>query len=221
MSLATYSDLKTAALDYMERSDQSSKAADWVTLAEARLNRLLGAVETDASLTGTSGSRSIDISSQSLKEPLALFLAESGVNEIEVQLQPPGSFAYVAASGRPSVWSVNVAGDAITFDRGLDSAYPFRLHFRQRFALSDSATTNWLLTNHPDLYLAATMMWGAGYNEDLPKAQAWKSLLDEGIDEVRAQISRTRRGPSRVDAALGRISRYYVPSSTELTNGEF
>lgn len=207
MALDTYSDLQAAVTDWLARSDISTAAPDAIKLAEARLNRELPAVETDETLTGTSGSRRIDISSLSCVAPIALFLAESGVDEVELTQKADGTFPYRETSGKPQFWAID--GTNIDFDRPLDAAYPFRFRFRQRFALSDSATTNWLLTNHPDIYLAASLMWGAGYVKSLTEAGTWKSILDEGIPSVRKIITRSKRGVMTVDRGIVRRRYHY------------
>jgi hypothetical protein len=90
----------------------------------------------------------------------------------------------------------------VDFDCPLDAAYTFRFRIKQRYALSDSATTNWLLTYHPDIYLAASILWGGGFTRDLETASGFKSLLDEGIPEVRRVIAEMNRSELTVDAAL-------------------
>lgn len=208
MALSTYSELQTSCLDWMERSGATNYVAaapDWITLAEAKLNRKLGAVETDATLTGTIGSRSIDISSLSIVQPISLFGTEpSDGDEWEVLEKPPGSFRFVDDNGRPRYWSKD--GTNLEFERPCDQAYSFRFRYRQRFALSDAAPTNWLLTNHPDVYFTASMMWGAGYSEDWQNGAAWKAVLEQAIPEVRHEIAENnRRGMLSVDPALARI----------------
>ena len=207
MALATYSDLKTAVASWLERSDMTAVIVDCVTLAEARLNRELGPVETDASLTGTADSRSLDISALSVVEPIELWIADpSSEDEREVQQQSPSTMAYAETSGRPAQW-VMASTSALKLDRPCDQAYAFRFHYRQRFALSDSATTNWLLTNHPDIYLAACLMWGAGYQEAFPNGAVWKAVLDEQVPAVAHTLAKQRKGTLRVDTGLADIGR--------------
>lgn len=203
MALSNYTELQAAALDWMERAGQTGQTADWVKLAEAKLNRKLGAVETDTTLTGTSGSRSISISAVSMVEPIALMLARVGYDEREVQQQANGTFAYQDTTGEPRIWCID--GENIEFDRVLDQAYPFRLVYRQRFALAASST-NWLLTNHPDVYLAATLMWGAGYNSDWQNGSVFKGMLEEAIPEIRHTIAQNKRGTLRVDPAITMVN---------------
>lgn len=200
MALGTYSELQTAALDWMERAGQTGQVVDWITLAEAKLNRELGAVETDTTLTGVLNSRRIDISALSIERPIALFLAQSGYDELEIKLKADGTFPYLDNSDKPGFAAVD--GTNLDFDRPLDAAYPFRFRYRQRFKLSDASPTNWLLTNHPDVYLAATLMWGAGYNENWQNGAVWRSALDEGIPSVRHTIAQSKRGVLTVDRGL-------------------
>lgn len=53
-----------------------------------------------------------------------------------------------------------------------------------RFALTDAAPTNWLLTNYPDVYLAAILVWGGFFMKDSADAQQWTSVLADGISDV-------------------------------------
>jgi hypothetical protein len=210
MALANYSDLQATALRWMERTGvDTAQVPDWIALAEARLNRELGAVETDTTLTGTPGSRSISLSGLSMVQPVALFLVEAGQTEEFLTPKADGTFEYSPDSRKPRIWSID--GSNIDFDSILDQAYPFRFRYRQRFALSDAAPTNWLLTNHPDLYLAATLMWGAGYNQDWQNGAVWKQTLEQTIPEVKNQIAQLKRAVATVDVALtypGRSWRY-------------
>ena len=208
MAIANYTDLKTKVASWLRRSGNStyvSEVPDIVTLAEARLNRELGAVEEDTTLTGTLNSRRIDISAVSVVEPIALFLAESGRDEREVKFKADGTFPYLNTAGRPSFAAID--GTNIDFDRPLDAAYPFRFRYREKFNLSDSATTNWLLTNHPDVYLAACLLWGCTYLQSFQPALAYKSVLDEGIPSVKNIIAQSKRGVLTVDPALTQSTR--------------
>lgn len=208
MALDTYSSLKTSVLDWMVRADLSGNAADWVTLGEARLNRELNPVETDQSLTGVSDSREIDVSAYAIVEALALYLIDSGTSD-ERELIQKDDFARSGTSGEPRFWDYlpHASAGKIIFDCPLDAAYTFRLRYRQRFALSDSATTNWLLTNHPDVYLAATLVWGSGFVEKFQEAGGFKTLLDEAIPSIRSLIADSKRAVATVDPALSRIGR--------------
>lgn len=205
MSITNYSELKTAVSNWMTRGDVAGQAADYISLAEAALNRELPAVEIDATLTGVINSRRIDITSQNCVEPIALFLSESGLNEVELVPLVDGTFPYRSASAYPRAWAIDGAG--IDFDCPLDQAYPFRFRFRQRFTLSDTSPTNWLLTNHPDVYLSAVLVWGGVFIQDDPTAARWAGILNSALPSVRSSISQSKRATLLVDNALLRRRR--------------
>ena len=202
MAISTYDELKTAIADYMARSDLSGNVEDFIALAEARLNRLLKMVETDTTLTGTAASRRIDISSLSLIQPIALFAVSNG-DEVEISRKPDGSFAYDDTAGLPSFYGLD--GTNIDFDRPLDQAYTFRFRYQGRFALSDAAPTNKLLTENPDVYLSASIVWGSIYIKDASQAAGFKSILDEFVTETKNILSQAKRGTLTVDPALVRV----------------
>lgn len=207
MAIAAYTDLKTKAASWLRRAGNTAYVAevpDFITLAEAKLNRELGPVEVNATLTGTVGSRELDISSLSIVEPVALFMSDT--DEDRLDQQSPANMAYVTDNGRPTQWAYD-SEDAIQLDRPCDSAYAFRFRYRQRFALSDSVTTNWLLENHPDIYLAATLMWGAGYLESWTNGATWKAILDTELPKVAHTLAKGRKGTLRPDNAVAAIGR--------------
>lgn len=212
MAITNYSELQAAVANWMARSDVAGSAAEFIALAEARLNREIPAVETDAALVGTPDSRRIDISSQNCVAPIALFLARSGYDERELQRQVDGTFPYLDAAGEPRMWALD--GSNIDFDRPLDQAYPFRFRFRQKFALSSDAPTNWLLTNHPDVYLAAVLVWGGVFIQNPTYAALFDGALREGIPAVQAIIAKGKRGTLRVDPALLSSGRYDYRTDT-------
>lgn len=205
MALANYTDLKTSITSWMTRSDMGGFAEDFITLAEARLNRELNPVETDATITGTIDARTIDVSAQSVEEAIALFLVNPDTGD-ERKLTPkgPGEFAYANQSGEPDLWTLD--GSTIKFNCPLDRAYSFRFRFTQRFKLSDDAPTNWLLTYHPDIYLSATLIWGNILKRASDEAAPFMAVLADGIPAVRHTLSQSKRAVLTVDPALAAVN---------------
>lgn len=199
MAISTYDELKTAITDWMARTDISGSAADFITLAEARLNRMLNAVSTTATLTCTAGSSTLSISSLSVVEPVALFLTDDLI-EYEVPPAANGTFTILTESGFPQAWAIE--GTNIKFDRPCETAYSARFVYQGRFALSDAAPTNDFLTNHPDLYLAAALVWGNSYVKDVPALSAWAQLLSGFEAEVRNNEAQKKRSRLKVDTGL-------------------
>lgn len=203
MAISTYAELQTAITDFMARNDVSGRAADFIALGEARLNRLLGVVATTATLTGTIGSNELDISSLSVQEPQNLYVTY-GESELFLIPRALGTYTTTTIQGRPSIWALEA--QKIKLDRPQETADSFRFTYLGRFALSDAAPTNEFLTNNPDLYLAASIVWGCTYTKD-PAISLWKSSLDEFVAEVSAENARKKRSVLTTDPALSLIGR--------------
>ena len=199
MALATYDDLKAAIGAWnMDRSDLP--AADLIALAEARLNRdlRLRAMETEAALAATVGSRTIPLPAGFL-EPIGLFIERASGRQA-LRFVPAG-METSAAAGEPLYWTVD--GEELAFERPADQAYGLTLRMLERFALSDAAPTNWLLTNWPDAYLAAANIEAALYLLDDAQAARWQSRYAEVLTEINAKEHRARAlATLGVDAAL-------------------
>jgi hypothetical protein len=203
-SFSTYTGLKTAITDWMDRNDIEGNAADFIALAEAGLNRELETVEVDASISGVVDNRAIDVTSLSVREPVALFILDQS-QEYEVTKKPAGSFEYSEISSFPSLWALD--GTNIKFDCPLNSAYSFRFRYSAQFALSDETTTNWLLTNHPDVYLSACIAWGAKFVADDTTLARYAGPIDGFIASINRQESKRKKGKLGVDPALVSIGR--------------
>lgn len=204
MAISTYAELQSAITDWMVRSDVSGSAADFITLAEARLNRILEPVATTATLTGTIGSASISISALDIVEPVALWVTADNF-EWEVLPQPLGTFPEVDTDGQPQFYAIE--GSNIKFERELDQAYSFRFVYTARLGLSDVVTTNEFLRKHPDMYLCASIFWAAVYIQDEGKAGAYKGMWDEWLAEVRNNEAQKKRSVLRTDPMFGAVGR--------------
>ena len=69
-----------------------------------------------------------------------------------------------------------------------------KITYYQRLpALSVSATTNWLLTAHPDLYLFGTLTVASAFLKDDERTGIWKNAWDEALGEVMAAGIKARQ----------------------------
>lgn len=183
MAISTYSELQTAVSNWMVRSDLAGSAAEFITLAESRLTRKLPLREmwTTAPLTGAVDARTIALPTDYV-EAAFLKLTTDGGRADPITPYTVDTLPYTQTSGSPCGWAVD--GATIALDRPCDQAHTFDFRYRQRFSLSDGSPTNWLLTNHPDVYLAAVLMWGGAFVKNINEAVQWKGLLDEAIEEL-------------------------------------
>jgi len=61
----------------------------------------------------------------------------------------------------------------------------FQRRWRDVTALSDTNTTNWLLTSHPDVYLYGSLLEAEPYLKDDERAALWGTLYEQAASQVR------------------------------------
>ena len=205
MAITTYDELKTAIERWAAREGDtqvSGNAADFVTLGESRLNRVLPlrVNHVNTTLTGTASSRALALPSDFV-EPIALFLTTFGV---QTRLKPlvAGTFEYGTTNGIPSAWCINETN--IDLDVPCDRAHTFSFRYRRSFTLSDSAPTNWLLTNHPDAYLAACLVEYFMFDMNEERAAVWQQRFNTAVEEIAEKDARGLAAATlSVDDAIG------------------
>jgi hypothetical protein len=66
-----------------------------------------------------------------------------------------------------------------------DGSYAAELLYIQKIpALSDTVTTNWLLSSYPDIYLYGSLLNSAPYLAEDGRAEVWARLYGEAVDKL-------------------------------------
>lgn len=186
MSLATYDGLKASIASWLKRSDLTDIIPDLIVMAESRI------------------ARDLRLRRQIVSSTLTLTPNVQGVNlpadwlefeNVTLDSDPPRQLTYVNIehidSRYPSTWTgmpavFTMEGNQILFGPTPDAAYPVGIFYYAKFpALTAGSDTNWLLTNHPSIYLfaalaeaeaflvndARTVIWEGKYNKDMNDLQ--------------------------------------------------
>ncbi|WP_430425591.1 phage adaptor protein [Phenylobacterium sp.] len=190
MAITTYAELKAAAANWLVRGDLTARIPEFITLAEARLNRVLRTrlAETDVALSAVIGVRTIPLPA-GLTEALALWIV-GGEGRTKLRFVAAELIGAASLQGEPAAWTVD--GATLAFDRPCDQAYPLTLRMLRGHALSDSAPTNGLLAEAPDVYLFATLCEAGPFLRDAELAGAYEAKLDRAIAELNAKDARSR-----------------------------
>lgn len=188
MAISTYAELQAAVASWLNRSDLTTQIPDFITLAESALNRRLNlrVMTQEASLSTAVSSRTVALPTAFI-EPIALWRAET--DRVPLIFRLPETMEISTTSGRPEYWAVD---ETIVFERPADAIYSLMFRYVKGFALSDTDTTNWLLTNHPDVYLFSTLVEAAPYLRDDNLLGIWSARLEKAISEVLEKESRSR-----------------------------
>lgn len=207
--LANRAELLAAIETWRDRISDTTittNAADCLTLGEARLNRelRLNRMFINTPLTGTLDSRELTIPTD-YDEPK--FLKRTDTNPYcPLTKKASERMVYYSTSGTPSEWCIN--GANIDLNRPCSSALVFSFRYRQRFMLTVSAPTNWLLTYNSDIYLASVLL-NSGLLIEAEDVGEWNGILQNGITMLK-QLDAKADGDVdlEIDPALLRNGRY-------------
>ena len=195
MAISTYSELQTAIAAWAHNDALTTLIPDFISLAESSFNRALHTrtMETDNVLSLVSGTRTVALPT-GFVEPISLKVVISGQTDEPLVLVRPHELAVNAdssASRQPEYWAIN--GTNIEFANLADQTYALSLRMiSSAFNLSVSTPTNWLLTNHPDLYLYGSMIHAASYMVNDARIPVWQMKYEKALREVQNNAKRSR-----------------------------
>ena len=94
------------------------------------------------------------------------------------------------SSGKPLFFAI--VGENFRVLPTPDSTYAYELVYYADLAkLSVSNTTNWLLTQAPDIYLYGALLQAAPYLQNDERIPVWVALYTKGIDDLRLADDRS------------------------------
>lgn len=189
MALDTYANLQIAILNWLARPGDalvSPSVPDMITLfeAEARrrlFNRLGEATTTLATVAGTA--------------TVALPTLYAEARELVLQTSPVRVLTFVTpqqmdetqpdSSSRGAPVCFTIVGTNFRLSPTPDAIYSITCDYLKGVpALSDSATTNWLLTNDPDAYLFGSLAEAEAFIGDDERVPGWLSRRDASFASI-------------------------------------
>jgi hypothetical protein len=208
MAITSYSELQTAAANWLVRADLTARIPEFISLAEARLNRVVRKrqAEADISLTGVPNSRFVTLPA-AYSEALTCWITIPGsAQRYELNFVDPAKMdAYTTvAPGQPFNWTID--GTNLAFERPLDQAYALTLRCLTAYALSNASPTNALLADAPDVYLFAVLAEAGPFLRDADLAAAYEQKLSRAIAELNGKDARSR-APQNLVTEAGQLQR--------------
>jgi hypothetical protein len=167
-----HAQLKAAIASWLKRSDLATSIPTFIELAEARISRelRLRSQVTFTTLTANSGSAPLPADFLEFK---ALVYADDATPIQVGTLEQVFSDRARISGYRPKFCMVT--GDAIQFGPAADSSYSIAAAYYAKFAaLSTDGDTNWLLTNHPGVYLWASLAEAAPWMLNDERLAVWE-----------------------------------------------
>jgi hypothetical protein len=191
MALSTYTELKASVADWLNRSDLTAAIPDFISLAEAQMERVLRTrqmiVRSNASFNVEFGATPADfLEVKSFKL--------SGTNPIT-----PLSFLTIdamdlessklSATGKPRFFSV--VGTQFRLAPTPDTNYETELTYYAKLSkLSVSVSTNFILDSSPDAYLYGSLVQAAPYLQDDNRIPVWAGLYERALTDLQVADDR-------------------------------
>ena len=192
MALTTYAELKTSIGDWLNRSDLTSVIPDFISLAEAQIERTLRArqmiVRANASFDAQYGAVPADIlETKSLK--LTSTNPQTPLEFLSIDALDQKAAEYTA-SGKPKFFGV--VGGQLRIVPTPDATYTTELTYYAKLSkLSNTNTSNWLLSSSPDIYLYGALLQAAPYLQDDARIQTWATLYERALNDLQTADDRS------------------------------
>tara|TARA_R100000808_G_scaffold2285_1_gene9338 strand:+ start:1648 stop:2259 length:612 start_codon:yes stop_codon:yes gene_type:complete len=190
VALTNYTDLKSSIADFLNRSDLTSVIPDFITMAEADMNRSLRTREMSVR------TRSV-ISSQYVKLPDDYL----GMRNIELLTDPitPLEFKNLHnldihrasnATGKPLYYSI--MQNNIEFAPAPDGDYTLEILYYQKIPPLATFSTNHILDNHPDAYLYGSLSHSAPYLHSDERIGVWSGKYQQVIEQIKTSDDKAK-----------------------------
>ena len=197
MAISTYSELNTAVANWLDRDDLTDRIPEFIALCEARFNRLLRirAMEYKQTASTVAGQRN-----------LALPTGFIQMRNLQMNASPIVPMQYVTPeiydrlygstfTGTPEMYTI--IADEIQLGPIPASVQTIEMLFYKKFdALTDVATTNWMITNAPDVYLYGCLLEAEPFIMNDPRVQLWATGFKQAISDMQEQDNKDRHSGS-------------------------
>lgn len=182
MAITDYATLQAAIANWLHRGDLSAVIPDFIVLAEQELSNDLDAREMEArvNLLTIAGEQYIDLPTDVLE-----------MRRLSVQSDPVQVLKYITPDELSDSFSPSFAGKPFAFaviggqlqlSPTPDTEYTLELAYKQRIpALSNSATTNWLISAYPAVYLYAALLSAQPYIMDDSRIAVISGLYERTV----------------------------------------
>lgn len=207
MSLANYTDLQTAIQTEIDKIETGFVAAlpDLVKRCEVKLNRRLRLREMEqlSYTTYSVGTTAIEDRLLAVPSPYVEVLdlrakvatANDDSYEPVTYVDPAVIHRYYTTSTSGTLYYT--LRDQIEFSRPVGVDHEVMMHFIKKWDIA-ADTTNWLLTNYPDVYLYGSLVEAALFWRDKDLFAIWKAMFDEAMTELN-ELSERGRDEAELD----------------------
>ena len=187
MALNTYTTLKASIANWLNRSDLTAEIQDdFIKLTEADLNSKLRVRSMIAQVNITVNAETADLPTDFLQ--IRNFYILSGQTKTPLVYTTPSSMdttSGTSTTGKPTTFTI--LGDTIRFSPKPDATYTAVMNYFKKFpALSSTVSTNFILENHPAIYLYGSLFHAANFLGGInpQQIQTWQQMFATALERL-------------------------------------
>lgn len=183
MAISTFAELKSAVSDFLNRDDLDSVIPTFIALAESQFSRDIRHWRMESRSSLTINAEYVDLPDDWIEtisinagntRPIKLASREA-IADKRIDSQD--------TAGTPQFYA-HIAGK-LEFYPTPDGTYTGEiLYYGKIPTLSDSNTTNWLLTNFPDAYLYGALIHSAPYLQEDERSVVWAQMYGAVVQKI-------------------------------------
>lgn len=201
MALTTYTELNASIGDWLNRTDLTSAIPDFISLAEAQIERQLRTrqmiVRSNADISTEYAALPSDfLETKSFKlsgtNPITPLVFQT-IDALDDLLRTH------SAASRPKYFGI--VGGQVRVVPAPDATYTTELvYYAKLTKLSASVASNWLLAASPDIYLYGSLLQAAPYLQDDARIPVWSSLYEKALTDLQISDSRSSTSSGAMSA---------------------
>ena len=197
MAISTFQELQDAVANWLDRSDLTARIPEFITLAEARLNRELRVRLMEGRYTANT------VSSQ---RNYALPPDYRQMRSLRLNQDPIVTLVYLTPQQMDQTWAGTLSGtpkaytivaNDIRLGPSPDSVIEMDIdYYRAVSPLSGTNTTTTMLTQNPDIYLYGALMAAEPFLMNDERLVTWGGLFDQAVNQLEVQDAKDRHSGS-------------------------
>ncbi len=184
MAINTFATLKSATSDFLNRDDLSSAIENFIALAEAQINRDIRhwKMETRSSGQQSAGDEYSQVPANWM-ETIRFHVTDNGTSPLDLisrKAMEDKRAGRENATGTPRYYT-HADGQFQLYPTPSATTNTELLYYAKVGALSDSNTTNWLVTEALDVYLYGVRLHSAPYLAEDERVTVWGQMYSAAV----------------------------------------
>ena len=195
MALSTFSDIKAAVADWLDRSDLTTQIPDFIRLAELRIYRELRMPPMEAVVTVASSNQAVALPSNyvEMKSVTAKGTPDKGLKRVSYRDQ-----SKTTGTGIPSTYSRRA--NEIIVHPAPDSSTDYELYYWADIGsiIDEADGQNWFTENAPDILLYGALLEASPYLNDDERVGIWQTAFKESIRNIQTMADKAEHSGSGI-----------------------